>query len=169
MASCDPFSTFTLDLLEDHIVYGSWEVFTTSQKKAEFWTQLWTLRRETAGQNARRTTWGILQAWVQIPALPFSRCLVYLKPLSLSFLTYKIRHNNMYFQGLLWRPQDSINVMWPKHSRHSINAISFSLSFPTYHLNDVEWDCLWKTPLNDMLVIGQLTLSFWEPQNNLLW
>lgn len=64
----------------------------------------------------------------------------YSKPLSLSFLTYKTGYNNMDFKGLLWRSQNAINVMWPKHGRHSINAISFFL--PTYHLNDVKWDCL---------------------------
>ena len=64
----------------------------------------------------------------------------YSKPLSLSFLTYKTGYNNTHFKGLLWRSQNAINVMGPKHGRHSINAVSFFL--PTYHLNDVKWDCL---------------------------
>lgn len=48
-------------------------------KEAEFWPQFCTLRQETSGKNARRTTCGNLQTWVQIPALPLSRCLVWSK------------------------------------------------------------------------------------------
>lgn len=32
LASCDLFSKFMSDLLEDHIVYGSWEAFTASKR-----------------------------------------------------------------------------------------------------------------------------------------
>lgn len=60
LASCGPCSKFMSDLLEDHIVYGSWEVFTENKRSRILTTVLYPetgdIWEECQENNLRKST-----------------------------------------------------------------------------------------------------------------